>query len=490
MIRELTGSMSRLLSYTVTEMMPLRPGVQPKMVEKTVQYSGEYRSHLSFFFQFRNIIMRWHGSVIPFILPELAITIACSVIATSFCSDEDVDPSGHMVVGTLLAFLVVFRSQMAWGQYTEGRAHVGAIVSRSRALALEVLGGLSTACAAEAATVLPEEASECCRLLKMFYYLCVEHLRSTDGHGAWEYAQRIAHSFGTPREVRRLLAEYGRAQPAFERLPVVPVDAEAELMGSVAEAYRETDREGTALHRLQNRWQQSEMFSKESEAYAKGPPLAAHDATRGKPLLVLLWLRQCCGRVHARSGGRVDLQYMSNQLECLSTAYCGIDKVDTLVLPLPYCQLLKVFLLCWVFSLPFVLAAECGLWLTPTMMLIAAAFFGLDHVGAELEGPFGVDANDFPLLRMGVALVDDLDAMLRTAVGDVHSAAERRARESEAAAAMTIGDARDVDDSDHGPVIAAQRDWAYLNVTPEQAVESGRSEAKERPPGPGEVWRF
>ena len=29
-------------------------------------------------------------------------------------------------------------------------------------------------------------------------------------------------------------------------------------------------------------------------------------------------------------------------------AFNGIDKVDKMVLPLPYCQLLKLFLFCWV----------------------------------------------------------------------------------------------------------------------------------------------
>lgn len=36
-------------------------------------------------------------------------------------------------------------------------------------------------------------------------------------------------------------------------------------------------------------------------------------------------------------------------------------------------------------------------------------------MGAELEQPFGTDANDFPLLKMGDGLCDDLDALLRTA---------------------------------------------------------------------------
>ena len=37
------------------------------------------------------------------------------------------------------------------------------------------------------------------------------------------------------------------------------------------------------------------------------------------------------------------------------SAYNGIDKIDKVVLPLPYAQLLKIFLMFWVFSLPFVL---------------------------------------------------------------------------------------------------------------------------------------
>ena len=42
------------------------------------------------------------------------------------------------MAGTLLAFLVVFRSQIAWGMYTEGRAHAGVLVGTSRSLAIEV----------------------------------------------------------------------------------------------------------------------------------------------------------------------------------------------------------------------------------------------------------------------------------------------------------------------------------------------------------------
>ena len=45
---------------------------------------------------------------------------------------------------------------------------------------------------------------------------------------------------------------------------------------------------------------------------------------------------------------------------------------------------------------------------------MATAFYGLDQVGAELEGPFGIDANDFSLLNDGLNLSRDLDGLLRS----------------------------------------------------------------------------
>ena len=45
---------------------------------------------------------------------------------------------------------------------------------------------------------------------------------------------------------------------------------------------------------------------------------------------------------------------------------------------------------------------------------ILVGFFGLDQIAKELEGPFGVDDNDFPLLAMGMGLCDDLDALVKS----------------------------------------------------------------------------
>ena len=257
--------MSASISGRLSELNPIPDHQTPRMVEKSVAYTGERRSSLSFFYQFPRIILRWHGSVLPYILIELSFAIGLGFVATYVAADEDIDPAGHGLVGTLLAFLVVFRSQMAWGQYTEGRAHIGNLASCSRALAVDALGPLGLAAAEAGEAELPREAHELSRLLKLFYYTCIEHLRSSSGEVAWDYVQRVALSYSTPREAEWLRSEFGPAQPMGQRQKVMtkaasskpgrrvslPTDYGAEL--STAFGLAANRGEGEALLRLENR---------------------------------------------------------------------------------------------------------------------------------------------------------------------------------------------------------------------------------------------
>merc|ERR1712216_681452 len=108
---------------------------------------------------------------------------------------------------------------------------------------------------------------------------------------------------------------------------------------------------------------------------------------------------------------------LTEHVSALVAAYNGADKVDKMVLPLPYCQLLKIFEIFFVFTLPFAIAPTIGAWIIPISIFTAAGFFGLDQVGVQLEGPFGIDDNDFPLLTMGLAMCNDLDAMCAPSIG-------------------------------------------------------------------------
>ena len=96
----------------------------------------------SFFTNFYTIILRKRGSALPKIMIEIFLATCLGVVAYLLTEDGLCDakkckgfflpPStsrekGHAMIGVLLAFLVVFRSQIAWGMYMEGRNAGGAM---------------------------------------------------------------------------------------------------------------------------------------------------------------------------------------------------------------------------------------------------------------------------------------------------------------------------------------------------------------------------
>ena len=165
-----------------------------------------------------------------------------------------------------------------------------------------------------------------------------------------------------------------------------------------------------------------------------------HDPTRGKLMVVATWLRTLISNIQRNTSDAstttprpLDVRRVNQALDELLYSWQGMHRVHSVYLPLPYCQLLKIIMYSWVFSLPFVLAQEMGTFLPLIEFLVALAFFGIDQVGAELEGPYGIDDNDLPLLHMGISLVDDLDIILRASEQSLRWEARSRQKQEQAA---------------------------------------------------------
>jgi putative membrane protein len=94
-----------------------------------------------------------------------------------------------------------------------------------------------------------------------------------------------------------------------------------------------------------------------------------------------------------RATGQVDtmgFRILDERLSSLAAVQAGCERIANTPLPFAYTLLL----------LPFGMAATLC-WLTPLLTaVIAYSFFGLDALSAELEDPFGMEANDLPLDRM------------------------------------------------------------------------------------------
>ena len=353
-------------------------------------FDGDRPSFFSLFTSFTNVIFRLRGSVLPYVALETSLAVALSAVALACTPDEEYSHLGHQFMGMLLSFLTVFRTQTAYRMRAAGGEHFDGLVHAARSFATEALGGLVVAAAANGERTLPTEGAEAVRLLKLFYFCAVEHIRSDDGPAAWDYAHHIAHAHATPHERATFVREFGRVQTDGERRFVTP----ASEPGGAASVWRSAAAPSTpSTLRLQA------LYAGESGAHALsggdgsggggsggggGSPRPPHDPTRGKPLHVMLKLRGCAARISSLGGAHTDQHQLISSLERLGAHLIGMSSVSQSVLPLPYCQLLKILMLSWVYSLPFVLAAETRLLLPFVMALISIAFFGLEQVGREL----------------------------------------------------------------------------------------------------------
>jgi ion channel-forming bestrophin family protein len=96
----------------------------------------------------------------------------------------------------------------------------------------------------------------------------------------------------------------------------------------------------------------------------------------------------------------MDFRILDERLSALAALHAGCERIANTPVPFAYTLLLlrSAYLFCLL--LPFGLAGPLG-WATPVFtVLIAYTLFGPDALSAELEDPFGTEANDLPLDRM------------------------------------------------------------------------------------------
>lgn len=105
-----------------------------------------------------------------------AIATVLSFVALRTVPDEEWSHLGHQFVGVLLAFLAVFRTSNSHSLWEQGRIFTGQMNSAARCFANEVLGCIVEAAVQDGTAELPHDAHECIRLLKLVYFVSVEHV--------------------------------------------------------------------------------------------------------------------------------------------------------------------------------------------------------------------------------------------------------------------------------------------------------------------------
>lgn len=93
----------------------------------------------------------------------------------------------------------------------------------------------------------------------------------------------------------------------------------------------------------------------------------------------------------------IGYRILDERLAAIAAMQAGCERL--MGTPLPFAYMLLLHRTAYVFCLllPFGLAASAGWWTPLFTAVIAYTFFGLDELSAELEDPFGLEANDLAL---------------------------------------------------------------------------------------------
>lgn len=90
-------------------------------------------------------------------------------------------------------------------------------------------------------------------------------------------------------------------------------------------------------------------------------------------------------------------QVLTSELSAISGTVGACERIKNTPTPYGYVASLRVFLLLWLFTLPFCLIGTYSWEAIPGIGLIAFLFLNLEQMAMEIEQPFGDDPDDLPL---------------------------------------------------------------------------------------------
>ncbi|MCY7359622.1 MAG: hypothetical protein LH609_19620 [Rudanella sp.] len=116
---------------------------------------------------------------------------------------------------------------------------------------------------------------------------------------------------------------------------------------------------------------------------------------------VVLQLRNRTEQLY-RDGVISDAQLINlNDLIIILPDVAGIcERIKSTPIPFSYNLFIKIFIVFYIMIMPFSVITEYGYLTIPAVMLVSYILVGLELIGEEIEGPFGLERNNLPLSQL------------------------------------------------------------------------------------------
>jgi ion channel-forming bestrophin family protein len=124
-----------------------------------------------------------------------------------------------------------------------------------------------------------------------------------------------------------------------------------------------------------------------------------------RPSVVATWMSGVLAReVQAGRLSERMLSVVDQNLTALIDALGGAERIRNTPVPFAYAQHIKIFVILFVFTVPFAMVDATKAYTPLATALLALALFGIDEIGVEIEDPFGDDPNDLPMDSIGAGI--------------------------------------------------------------------------------------
>jgi len=283
-------------------------------------------------------------------------------------------PYTHQIFSLFLGIILVFRSQISYQRFWEGRTHMQAMTSNWEQAFMQI---------------------------SVFDEIQENHLGSRKKiqvdnplkpHSEWIISQSKLFSLLHATAVQRLRGRHGSELLKHDLcdapLFAAPTDDEAREGLHIVGGINEVD--------VSN--------------------LDPNDAT----YCSLSWVTRSILRRWKLGGLRVPTPLITRPLQFLSDgmqAFMNARKIQDTPFPFPYAQLVTLFLMIFVLTTPIVIAADKHLSVGFKIFMsfcASAITMGLNHLAMEMEDPFGFDDNDLPVTELHADFVARLQSVDET----------------------------------------------------------------------------
>jgi ion channel-forming bestrophin family protein len=80
------------------------------------------------------------------------------------------------------------------------------------------------------------------------------------------------------------------------------------------------------------------------------------------------------------------------------------ERIKSTPIPFSYSFFIKVFILMYIFVLPFLIIDEYGYLTIPAVLAVSYILVGIEIIGEEIQNPFGVEHNNLPLNQIAQSI--------------------------------------------------------------------------------------